>query len=239
MPASRWWSLTLLLICLAVSASAAATDDKVQVLRWAEDRQGCAFQAGEDGTYRYALATDDFVVTVAMDAQELDKARRRIEPMLGLFVSVRFLRQNRPQFVPGKITLAFLKHFQQKEAPWDSALLVAHLQANEEKEDQAAARNIHRHPEKKADIEAVLKQQQQSTAEIIEWVRTKTLKVTTARDDEVAGWLLFPARTRWIGELNHQEQFLLRIPLGQVVVEFPFTLPPSQGDIRLRTRPSD
>jgi hypothetical protein len=39
--------------------------------------------------------------------------------------------------------------------------------------------------------------------------------------------------------LNRQEQFLLRIPLGQVVIEFPFTLPPSQGDIRLRTRPSD
>jgi len=218
---------------------ASAATQPTQVLRWSEGQPGCAFQASDDGTYRYALATDDFVVTLAMDGQELEKARRRIEPVLGLFLSVRFLKQNPLRLVPDRSTLEFVKHFQEKQAPLDSGRLVIDLQERDKKETQTAARNIQKHPEKKDEIEAALKAQQQNTSRMIAWVHTKTLQDAPGKNGEVSGWLLFAARNRWIGDLHRQEEFLLRVPLGNVVVEFPFTLPPSQGDIRLRTRTAE
>jgi hypothetical protein len=226
-------------VCLAASLIANAATQPAQILRWSEGQPGCAFHASDDGTYRYALATDDFVVTLAMDAQELEKSRRRVEPVLGLFLSVRFLKQNPLPLAPDKITLEFVKHFHEKQVPLDSARLVANLQAREEKKTQTAARDIRKHPEKKDEIEAALKAQQQDISRMIEWIHTRTFQGLPGQNLEVAGWLLFAARTRWIGELDRQEDFLLRIPLGNVVVEFPFTLPPSQGDIRLRARPQN
>ena len=224
---------------LFVALVAGAATRQTQVLRWSEGQAGCAFQAGDDGTYRYALATDDFAITLAMDAQELEKSRRRVEPILGLFLSIRFLKQNPAQLAPDKITLEFVKHFREKEVPLDSGELVARLQARGGKDEQTAAREIHKHPEKKDEIEAALKARQRDTLQMIEWARTKTLERMSPQDNQVAGWLLFAAKTRWIGELNPQEEFRLRVPLGDFVVEFPFTLPPSQGDIRLRERPEN
>jgi len=224
---------------LAVSLIANAATQPAQILRWSEGQPGCAFQAGDDGTYRYALATDDFAMTLAMDAQELEKSRRRVEPVLGLFVSVRFLKQKPPQLATNKITLEFVKHFREKQAPLDPKRLAADLQAHDKKETQTAARDIRQHPEKKDEIEAALKAQQQDISRMIEWIHTRTFQGLPGQNLEVAGWLLFAARTRWIGELDRQEDFLLRVPLGNAVVEFPFTLPPSQGDIRLRTRIAD
>jgi hypothetical protein len=223
---------------LAVSLIANAASQPTQLLRWIEGQPGCAFQASDDGTYRYALATEDFSITLAMDAQELEKSRRRIEPVLGLFLSVRFLKHDPPRLATDEITLQFVKHFQEKQAPLDPGRLIARLQAHAEKEEQTAAREIRKHPEKIDEIQAALKAQQQNTSQMIEWVHTKTLQSISPENKEVSGWLLFAARTRWIGQLNRQEEFLLRVPLGDVVVEFPFTLPPSQDDIRLRTRAS-
>jgi hypothetical protein len=221
---------------IAVSLLSHAATQPTQVLRWSESQPGCAFQAGDDGTYRYALATDNFVVTLAMDAQELEKARRRIEPVVGLFLSVRFLKQTPSPIALQQITLEFVKHFHTIEAPLNPAELAARLQADDKKEVQIAAREIRKHPEKKADLEATLRTQQQSTSQMIEWSRTKTLQPISKDDNEISGWLLFAASTRWIGALNRQEEFLLRVPLGNLLVEFPFTLPPSQDDVRLRTR---
>src|SRR5271157_6055503 len=107
-----------------LTLAAGAATHPTEVIRWSEGQAGCAFQAGDDGTYRYALATDDFAITLAMDAQELEKSRRRIEPILGLFLSVRFLKQHPAQLAPDKITLEFVKHFHTTEAPLDSAELV-------------------------------------------------------------------------------------------------------------------
>jgi len=225
-------------LCLAASLLAHATTQHAQVLRWSAGQPGCAFQAADDGTYRYALATDDFSVTLAMDAQELEKARRRVEPILGLFLSVRFLKQN-PALDPGKISLEFVRHFHTTEPPLDRAVLAARLQADDKKTAATAAREVLKHPEEKDEIEAALKAQQENTSRMTGWARARSLQSASPQSREASGWLLFAARTRWIGELNRREEFLLRIPLGGVVVEFPFNLPPSQDDLRLRTRGAD
>jgi len=226
-------------LCLAASLLAHPATPPAQVLRWSVGQPGCGFQAADDGTYRYALATDDFSVTLAMDTQELDKARRRVEPILGLFLSVRFLKRNPPPLALRKITLEFVKHFHTTETPLDPEELAARLRVDDKKAAQAAAHEVRKHPEEKDELEAAVKAKQQNTSQMNEWTRTNTLQSTSTENNELSGWLLFAARTRWIGELNRQEEFLLRVSLGNVAVEFPFTLPPSQGDVRLRTRNAD
>ena len=211
----------------------------MQVLRWSEGQAGCEFEASNDGTYRYALATDDFIITLAMDAQELEKARTRVEPVLGLFLSVRFLKQNPHRLAPDKIKLEFVKHFHEKETPLDSERIVADIEVNNKKAELGAAGDIRKHPEKKGEIEADLEAQQRQASQMIEWVQTKTLQSISPQNHDVSGWLLFSTTTRWIGELHRQEEFRLRVPMGNVEVEFPFTLPPSQDDIRLRTRTAE
>jgi len=56
---------------------------------------------------------------------------------------------------------------------------------------------------------------------------------------DVTGWVLFSTKSKWIGNLDKHEEFLLRVPLKGQVVEFPFLLPPSEGDLILRRRPEN
>ena len=54
---------------------------------------------------------------------------------------------------------------------------------------------------------------------------------------EATGWVLFDTNSKWIDGLKKQEQFVLRVAIEKRVVEFPFSLPPSEGDLILRSRP--
>lgn len=54
---------------------------------------------------------------------------------------------------------------------------------------------------------------------------------------ETAGWVFFSAQSEWGGGLKKQEDFVLRVPLGELTVEFPFALPPNERDFTLRRRP--
>jgi len=226
-------------LLLAASLSAGASAQQKQVLRWSEGQSDSAFRANDDGIYRYGLAAKDFVVTLAVDSQELDKARRRIEPVLGLFLSVRFLNQNSIGFNPASITLEFAKHFHEKEVPLDTERLSRQLAVDREAASARAATDIRKHPAQKNEIEAGLKDEQHNIDQMIDFLHARMLRRSVPQDREIVGWLLFPTKSRWIGQLNKQEEFVLRIPLGNVVAEFPLTLPPSQADIHLRTRPQE
>ncbi len=74
---------------------------------------------------------------------------------------------------------------------------------------------------------------------MIEFLKTRTLRATTlnANHSEASGWILFSTKSKWIDGLRKQEEFLLRVPVGNRVIEFPFSLPPSEGDLILRRRP--
>jgi hypothetical protein len=56
---------------------------------------------------------------------------------------------------------------------------------------------------------------------------------------DASGWMLFSTKSKWIEDLQKQEEFVLRVPVGDRVVEFPFSLPPSEGDLILRRRPEN
>ena len=239
MASRHYGNFELGVVLIAASMIAAAAAQEKQIVRWTVGQPECAFRADDNGVDRYALATHDFAITLAVDSQELDKARRRIEPVLGLFLSVRLLNQNPMQLNPANITLEFVKHFHEKEGPLDSEQLSRQLAADRGTAAARAAASIRKHPARKNEIEAEVKDEQRNIDQMIEFLHGRMLRSPILEDHEIAGWLLFSTRNRWIGRLNKQEEFVLRVPLGTVVAEFPFTLPPSQGDIELRTRPPE
>jgi hypothetical protein len=232
----RCAAIPTVVVALLVASAANAADRAT--IRWSESDSRCAFRAEDDGTYRYAIASDTFSITLAMDAQELEKSRQRPDPVLGLFLSIQFFSGRTEDFDPRKITLEFTKHFHTTENPLDSIQFTARLRARETDTEKSTARSLQKHPKNKEEIETSLRDQRQENLQLIDWIKTGILTGTKDAHD-IRGWLLFAARSRWIGPLNPQEEFVLRVPLGKEAVEFPFTLPPSRGDIRLRSRPAD
>jgi hypothetical protein len=51
--------------------------------------------------------------------------------------------------------------------------------------------------------------------------------------------VLFSTKSKWTDDLQKQEEFVLRAPFENRIVEFPFSLPPSEGDLILRRRPQN
>jgi len=49
--------------------------------------------------------------------------------------------------------------------------------------------------------------------------------------------VLFGTKNKWLGDWKKPEGFLLRFPIAEKIVEFPFELPARQGDLILRRRP--
>ncbi len=202
---------------------------------------GSEFSANSDGTYRYGLAGDDFSVTLAVDTQELDKARRRIEPLLAVFLTVRSSGANFLELDARKITLEFVDHFHDRHSALDPDDLAARLKAGSAEFSEKTTHEIAQHPSKRAELEAASADHAEAARSMVEFLGVKALRSTSANSGhrEVAGWVFFATQSKWVGELGQQEEFVLRVPVGDLLVEFPFTLPPSQADINLRERPND
>jgi hypothetical protein len=210
------------------------------VLRWVEGQPGCTFSADDDGLYRYGLWTNDFGVVMAVDADELGKASHRTEPAFGVLLTLRYRRKDLLAVNPEDMSLEFVTHQHDMHRAIASADLSAALQRDADAFAQRANREISKHPEKRSEEESQLQEQQKNVQAAIEFVRTNSL-VSTQLDSghsETSGWVFFSARSKWIGEWKKQEEFVLRVPLGNRTVEFPFALPPRQGDLILRRRGS-
>jgi hypothetical protein len=227
------------LICFLLLLSTARAEQKTSTLSWAEGNAGCTFAAGDDGKYRYGLWTDEFGVVVAVDAQELEKSRRRPEPFLALFLNVRYRGKDRLELDAGTITLQFSSHYKETENPMPPDKLSAALEKDASAAAQSAAKEIQKHPEKEAALRSSLELRRRDIADMQQFLKDHALGKTrlSSEHPEASGWIYFSARGRWIGDWKKQEQFVLKVPVGVTVVEFPFLLPPSQGDFRLRARP--
>ena len=211
----------------------------LSILRWEEGRPGCTFSRDDDGRYRYGLWTDDFGIVVAVDSQELEKTRRRRHPIFALHLTVRYRGQDWLEVTPGNIILEFVKHSHDIQGSLDPDTLAAQERSENDTWASEAERQVHSHPEKKAEKEAAIATRQIDVADMIAFLSTSTMRAARldSSHPEITGWVLFNAKSRWIGELLSQEEFVLRIPFSGKVVEFPFTLPPSKGDLILRRRP--
>ena len=86
-------SNTLLLFSALVLASLSLARSKppdANAVRWAEGAPGSTFSRGADGKYSYGLRSKDLIVTLTVDAQELQLTRRRLTHFLGVFLDVRY-----------------------------------------------------------------------------------------------------------------------------------------------------
>ncbi len=212
-----------------------------ETVRWKVNQPDCEFSRNQDGTYRYAVATGGLTITMAVDSQELDRVRQRVEPVIAIFLSVKYSGSGGRRVDPNEITLEFVDHFHTVQGVLDKDRLAALLNGDARAMQERAGREIQKHPEKKKEIEAALSSQREAIARMIDFLRSDSLSAATLRTDNpvISGWIFLSARNRWIHELNRQEGFVLRVPIDKTIVEFPFTLPLSQADIDLRVRPRE
>lgn len=231
--------LALLLASAVLFATAVDKGADTSTLHWAEGEPGCTFSRDDDGKYRYGLWTADFGVVFAVDVQELEKVRRRPDPIFALQLSVHYRGKESLDIVPARIGLEFVKHYGNVQSALDPDRLAAEEQNNVNALAGERDREVRKHPERQTEKEAALTAHRKDAADMIDFLKSRTLRATTLdrNHPEASGWILFSSKSKWIDGLRKQEEFVLRVPVGDRVIEFPFSLPPSEGDLILRRRP--
>ncbi len=232
--------LAVLLASSSVSTTAVADKNAdTSTLRWAEGEPSCTFSRDDDGKYRYGFWTADYGVVLAVDSQELEKVRRRTDSIFALQLTVHYRGKDSLLITSDRIALEFVKHYHDLHSALDPDRVAAEKQNSVNALAGEMDREVRKHPEKQTEKEAALAAHQKDAAEMIEFLKTRTLRTTTLDADhpEASGWILFSTKSKWIDGVRKQEEFLLRVPIGNQVIEFPFSLPPSEGDLILRRRP--
>jgi hypothetical protein len=231
-------------LCSTVSASPRGSSDKpdknapLPIVRWNEARPGCTFSRGDDGKYRYGVWLGNVEIELAVDAREVQIIRHRIEPIFGVFLTIRYRGAGGLDASADEITLQFTKHFKVVQTSLDPDDYTDKIQADADAVDDETRREVTKHPEQKQVREARLQDYQKSVSELIEFLGTRSLR--TAHLDratpEVSGWVFFDTSNKWLGGWKAQEEFILRVPLDGKIFEFPFKLPPEKGELLLQKR---
>jgi hypothetical protein len=211
------------------------------VTRWAEDKPGCTFTRGDDGKYRYGLSLDDFVVTLAVDSQEVQKVQHRIGHLFSLHLTFRNRGASALDVRTGSLRLQFIRHHGVAHNALEPDEILTLLQSDADELNRQTERDLKKHPEKKEEQEALLQAYQKELAEMQEFVSGRGLRAAKldAANPEVNGWVFFSTKDKWIGDWKEPENFVLRMRLENQVLEFPFRLPPKEGELLLRRRPEN
>jgi hypothetical protein len=234
-------TLLFLLFATATWAAPAGNDQAPgpRAIRWSQGQAGSTFSRGEDGKYRYGLWSDDLGITLAVDSRELQRARHRLHPFIAFQLTYGYKGSKGMEVRNDNLRLEFVNHSHVMHStldPEDFSVLYQHVVDTlvEENEHQ-----IQKHPEKKEAIETNLKAYQEELVEIQEFLCAHALhhSVLDRETPEIKGWVFFNTKSKWIGDWKKREDFVLRIPMDNGVYEFPFTIPPAEGDLILRRRP--
>jgi hypothetical protein len=232
-----------LLITLMLTSCALARDTQaVPSVRWTAGSPGCTFQEGQDGRYYYGLSSGDYEITLALDRQELEKIPHRATPMLGVYLTFQYKGSKQLEVQQNRFTLEFVKHFQVIQSSFDPDDMLKRLQQNvDDLTDEIERHQIKKHPEQKQQKEAELQARLKDYTEMMDFISTRALHPVTldASNSSAGGWVFFGIRHKWIGPWRKPEQFILRLPVEHIVVEFPFMLPPEPGKVLLRRRPEE
>jgi hypothetical protein len=240
-PERRPFTLAIIfggLLCSGAIAFAGKDRPNPPTVRWDEASPGCTFSHSADGKYHYGLWSGDAGVTLSVDAQEIEKIRRRHEPFFGVLLTVRFRGQGALELDGESATLEFVKHFKVIQPALDPEAFSEKVQNDADEFDHQIAREIEKHPEEKEKKEAYVRAFQKDAAELLEFVSKNSLGSVRLgpANSEVNGWILFSASSKWIGNWKKQEEFVLRVPIEGRIFEFPFKLPPKEGELLLRKR---
>src|ERR1700688_4346795 len=139
-------------------------------VRWGEQQPGCTFSRGDDGKYRYGLWSGDVGIILAMDAREVQLVSHRIEPIFGVWLTIRYRGTDSLDASPDGITLRFMKHFKVEQSSLDPDDYSQKIQADADAFDDETRRAIAKHPNEKQARETRLQEYQKSVNELIEFL---------------------------------------------------------------------
>lgn len=225
---------------LFVAAGSATQQPAPNTLRWVEGGPNCTLQSSNDGHTYYGLSTGDFEITLGVDHQELEKIPHRTIPMIGVLLSFHYKGPGRLQIMPYKYALEFVKHRHVVQT-WISpqAMLERIAKDADDLTDEVEHHQIRKHPDEREQKEAELNLRLKDFSEMKDFVSSHALNpiILNASSRFVSGWVFFSTENKWIGAWHRPEQFVLRMPVKDSLVEFPFELPPKPGAFELRRRP--
>ncbi|MCU1272557.1 MAG: hypothetical protein JWN74_3851 [Acidobacteriaceae bacterium] len=236
----RFPALTAVLVLLS-SSLLATNKTPVSAVRWAPNAPNCTLRQGDDGRIYYGISSADFEVILAVDRQELEKIPHRAAPMLGVLLTFRYKGAGQLDVQQGRFALEFVKHFQVVKTSLDPDDMLQHLQQNvDDLTDEVERHEVRKHPEQKERKESELQARLKDYTEMMDFVSTQALHpaVLNPANSSATGWVFFGIKDRWIGPWRKPEQFILRLPVENLIVEFPFSLPPQTGGVELRRRPT-
>jgi hypothetical protein len=231
----------ILLVSALPCPTLQAKDQKAgkPAVRWKEGDPDCTLTKGDDGIYRYSMGYETLLVTLAVDNQELEKTKRNLRHVFPVLLTLRNRGTVPIQFGPEGVTLELVEHYHLRMPSLDPDDFSSWIQEDADELVHQSERELKKHPERKEVVEARLKEHEKVVSEWQEYMTTKALRDVTldAGQTEVTGAVIFRTRTKWKGDWKREENFVLRIPLDNVVLEFPFTLPPRGEGPELRHRP--
>jgi hypothetical protein len=228
---------TGLLLAPSLPAKSKGKDAKATLI-WSEGKTGCTFERGEDGKYRWGMWDSDLGIVIAVDSQELQKSRRRHEPAFAMEITFRYRGRDALDVRNDNLTLEYVDHAHETKSTLDPDELSTKLQADADELNDEIARELRKHPEKSSERNAQLQLYAKEVTEMQEFLAVHSLRPATldAANPELRGWVFFSTKSKWIGDWKKRENFILRVPFPGRVYEFPFSLPPIEGDLILRKR---
>ena len=228
----------LLLTSCAFAAHRAST----RAVRWTEGAANCTFREGDDGRAYYGIISGDFEITLAVDRQELEKIPHRALPMFGVFLTFQYKGNQKFDVQQNRFALEFVKHFQVVQSSLDPDGLQKRLQENiDNLTDEVERHQLRKHPDQKERKETELQARLRDYTEMMDFISTRALRPATLdlSNSSASGWVFFGIKSKWIGPWRRPEEFVLRLPVENLIVEFPFALPPERGKLQLRRRPEE
>jgi hypothetical protein len=209
-------------------------------VRWTAGALGCTFERRDDGKYAWTMTERDRTVTLLMDSQELAKSGHRFYRLFGAYISVTYMGQDKFEF-PAGARIDFVRHHDVVEGYEDPGQLANKLQNDVDTKVFETERQIKKNPKIAEEKTALLRQYQKEAAEFIEFLSTQTLPSDTVilnpGNPETHGWVLFKTSNKWIGPWKEREDFILSVGMTDKIWQFPFSLPPTEGDLILRKPP--
>jgi hypothetical protein len=235
--------LCAVLFCAILSPTLSYASKKKQLpaVRWTAGAAGCTFESTDDGHYRWTMIGQDLTVNLMVDSQELAKSRHRFYRLLGMYISVTYTGPGKFEF-PADLRLDFVRHHDVLEGYEDPTELSNRIQNDVDTKIFQTERQIKKDPKSADEKTALLREYQKVAAEFIEFVSTQGLDPNTVilspGNPDAHGWVFFATNNKWIGPWKDREDFLLSVWMKDKVWQFPFSLPPAEGDLILR-KPSD
>src|SRR5260221_1743271 len=207
-------------------------------VRWTAGAPGCAFERGGDGRYRWTITGKDLAITLLVDSQELAKSRRRFYHLLGVYVSAIYTGQDEFEF-PADVRIDFVRHHDVLEGLLHPTELATKLQNDVDTLVFETERQIKKDPKIAEEKTARLREYEKEAAEFIEFLSTQSLEPAPLNpgNPETHGWVFFGTSNRRIGPWKEREDFILGGWMKDKVLQFSFSLPPTEGDLILRKPP--